>query len=421
MALSDAITGLENDTVFAEWRALRGRSSRSLRRAGRLVEALGLPELLRGVPLLGVVGSKGKGTAAIYASAALASAGLTVGTILSPGVITNLDRIRLNGGTLTDHDYIGVLSKLDGAIRALPPADPEDGYLSPGGLFMIGGLDFLARAGCDAIVVEAGIGGASDELSLFELDTVVVTGVFGEHLNLLGPTVVDVATNKSAVITGATRHAFTVPQSPEVQDVIEARCKDVGIELTILDSRPSTDAEGLYPPGFSGMNAELGATAGLSLAEAITGRRPPEAVIVSTIQSVSYPGRLSIHESGTARVVVDSAVSRAGLASALQFSMQVFGAEPQQVLVSIPRDKDLAGFIAELGDVDTRRIFIALDTHLRYPEPADWPWEWEELADLPALLSAGDTLAVGTVSFSAEVLDALGVRADVLFSVAPPA
>jgi dihydrofolate synthase/folylpolyglutamate synthase len=131
---------------------------------------------------------------------------------------------------------------------------------------------------------------------------------------------------------------------------------------------------------------------------------------------VSYPGRLSIHESATGRVVVDSAVSRDGLASALRFSEQQFGRVPDTVLVSLPRDKDLAGFIDVLSDVAARRIFVGLDTHLPYPRPDEWPWEWVESADVPALLAAGDTLAVGTVSFSAEVLRVLGVSADVLFS-----
>ena len=421
MALSDEITELENRVVFAEWAQLRHRSSRSLDRAHRLVDALGLPELLHDTPLLGVVGSKGKGTAAIYASAALASAGLKVGTILSPGVITNLDRIRVNGRNLSEQAYVGVLSTLDDAIRALPPVNPELGYLSPGGLFMIGGLAFLAGAGCDAIVVEAGIGGASDELSLFPLDTVVLTGIFGEHLDILGPTVIDVTTNKSAVITEATRRAFTVPQSAAVADVIVARCQEMGAQLTVVDTSTSVGDPTLYPPGFSGMNAQLGTAAGLSLVESILGSRPPESAIASTIRSVSYPGRLSIHESATARVIVDSAVSREGLVSALRFSSETFGKPPDRILVSLPRDKDFEGFVTELRSVAVPRIFVGLTTHLRYPERADWPWEWVDASALPAVLSAGDTLAVGTVSFSAEVLRVLDVNADVLFEgpVAP--
>jgi dihydrofolate synthase / folylpolyglutamate synthase len=416
----EKIRAIEESIVFKERAEHRGTSSRSIARAALLVERLALRERLRGIPLLGVVGSKGKGTAAIFASAALASAGLKVGTVLSPGVISNIDRFRVDGRKPSEEDYLGVLAKLDETIDALDPVDPADGYLSPGGLFMLGGLDFLATAGCDVIVVEAGIGGASDELSLFDLDTVVVTGIFGEHLELLGPTVVDVAKNKSAVITAATRHAFTLTQTPEVQAVIAAQSLKVGAELTVVDPVLSIDDRRLFPPGFSGRNAELGTVAGLSLAEAIIGTRPSEKTIVATIGSVVYPGRLSVHETEAGRVVVDSAVSRDGLVSALLFAELTFERKPEQVLVSLPRDKDLVGFIAELKDVDVRRVFVDLDTQLKYPDRSEWPWDWVDVADLPALLGSGDTLAIGTVSFSAEVLRVLEVDTDVLFS-APPA
>ncbi len=416
----DELTALEDRVVFREWSEFRGASARSLARADLLAQRLGLHEALRGIPLLGVVGSKGKGTAAIFASAAIASAGLTVGTVLSPGVVSNRDRFRVDGRNLSEEDFVGVLSRLEEGARDLPPVDPADGYLSPGGLFMLGGLAYLAAARCDVIVVEAGIGGASDELSLFELNTVVVTGIFGEHLDLLGPTVVDVAKNKAAVITAATHRAFTLPQSAAVRDVIETQCANAGAELTVVDPVLSIDDRELFPPGFSGRNAELGTIAGLSLAEAIIGTRPSEKTIIATLRSVVYPGRLSVHETDAGRVIVDSAVSRDGLVSGLLFSVKTFDRVPDQVLVCLPREKDLDGFIAELRDVETRKVFIGLHTHLHLPDPGEWPWEWIDVDDLPGLLGSGDTLAVGTVSFSAEVLRVLGVNTDVLFS-APPA
>jgi dihydrofolate synthase/folylpolyglutamate synthase len=309
---------------------------------------------------------------------------------------------------------VSVLSRIGDARATLPPIDPEDGYLSPVGSFLMGGLDFLARAGCDVIVAEAGIGGASDELSLFALDTVVVTGVFGEHLDLLGPTVIDVARNKSAVITEATRSVFTLPQPAEIRDVIVARCESVAAELTVVGDAP-IDRE-LFPPGFSGINARLGTTAGSSLAEAIVGEPPEDEALRATVRSVSYPGRLSVHPFGSGRVVVDSAVSRDGLVSALAFAAEALDGPPPQILVSLPREKDLGGFIEELRDVAARRVFVGLTTHLQYPDRDEWPWEWADVRDLPALLASGDTLAIGTVSFSAEVLRVLGVNADVLFA-----
>src|SRR5258705_13415050 len=80
---------------FREWSARRRDQKRSLSRARKLAERLGIAHL--DVPVLTVVGSKGKATASIYASATLAAHGFRVGTLTSPPIITNRERIRING------------------------------------------------------------------------------------------------------------------------------------------------------------------------------------------------------------------------------------------------------------------------------------------------------------------------------------
>src|SRR5690625_5048772 len=86
----------EEIVIFDEWRTLRHVSSRSLARTRALLQVLGYAPDDVGHSTLGVVGSKGKGTAAAYASAALAGLGHRVGTVMSPGVISNADRIRID-------------------------------------------------------------------------------------------------------------------------------------------------------------------------------------------------------------------------------------------------------------------------------------------------------------------------------------
>lgn len=75
----------EEIVVFDEWRTLRHHSSRSLTRTRALLDALGYEPHDTDHHILGVVGSKGKGTTAAYASACLAGVGHRVGTVMSPG------------------------------------------------------------------------------------------------------------------------------------------------------------------------------------------------------------------------------------------------------------------------------------------------------------------------------------------------
>ncbi|MDX2025853.1 hypothetical protein, partial [Microcella sp.] len=111
------------------------------------------------------------------------------------------------------------------------------------------------------------------------------------------------------------------------------------------------------------------------------------------------------------------AVSRDGFENALAHVERVTGASPALTLVSVPREKDLAGFRAVAAGLSGRVVFVALErVHLHYPERDEWPGEWATAHELPALLrSAPTVLAIGTASFSAEVLRHCGVDTDRVF------
>ena len=440
----------EEEVVFSEWRALRRRATRSLARTRQLLEVLGCDPAAAPHRTLGVVGSKGKGTAAAYSSAALAGSGLRVGTVMSPGVVSNADRIRIDGVALDDETRRWALEQVQRGREQLPEATAESGYLAPTGLFIVMAMLVFAETGVQAVVAEAGIGGASDDLSHWPLDGVAVTGIFGEHLDLLGPEVADVARDKTAVITDETEFCLSFPQDPVPAAVLRARCEATGTSLLA----PSPRAEGLVghlPTGLQRTNAAVGVAAGLALADRLPGAAsagaqrhdeeksrsllpggdgegeernilrdaPPQVSqrLSRAVASVTYPGRMSVHTTpGGRRCVVDSAVSEAGLAAALAFAESRLP-KVDLVLVCLPPSKDLTGFIRGLRDFAGRRIFVELpEAYTGMPDRSDWPWEWADQEALPGLLEAGDSLAVGTVLYTSHVLGLLGAEAQRLFA-----
>ncbi len=418
--LSADTVDLESRTVFREWNSYRSESHRSLTRARGLAEQLDIPGRLKDVPTVGVVGSKGKGTAALFASAALSAAGLKVGTILSPGVVTNLDRVLVDGRSLREQDYRTLLLLLDDELDRVTPVDVDDGYLSPTGLFMLLGLREILDQHCDVVVIEAGLGGLSDELSLFPLSALVITQIFGEHREILGPTIADIARDKSGVMTSATSLVYYLSQLQPAESVIVKTATALGIVPTRIDETVAEVNSTHFPPGYSRMNAAIGTAAGVAVGEFITGEEHDRARLSDAIASVTYPGRLSVHSFGETSLVVDSAISRNGLVSALEFARLTFGQIPSSILVSLGADKDLDGFIRELRTIESRIVFVDFaDTHLTFPDRTDWPWEWADISQLPDLLVGPNVLAVGTISFSSKVLELVGVDTDHLF-VPPP-
>lgn len=441
------IAEYEEQVVFAEWRELRQVSSRSLPRMRALMELLDYCPEEAAHRTVGVVGSKGKGTATAYASAAASSGGSRVVTVMSPGVLSNADRIRVAGTAASEDLRRRALERIYAARLQLPPATESSGYLAPTGLFLLMGFLVAREVRADVVVAEAGIGGASDDLSHWPLDGVIVTGIFGEHLDLLGPAVEDVARDKSAVITARTQWVVTCPQTPSVQAILQARCQQIGAQLVTPEAareRWIDQAVSHLPVGFAQENAAAGVIAGVTISTSpLTETHVSKLSAVA--RSVRYPGRLSVHEVpagagassvGTGRrCVVDSAVSRTGLRAALSCAEDQFGGAGQ-VLVCLPPSKDVAGFVAELDGFSGPKVFVEMPgAYVGTPERSEWPagpgWEWVRLDDLGGqgvhqaqgsaqlldLLHRADSLAVGTVLFTSLTLRTVGADAAQLFTV----
>lgn len=406
---------LESRTVFAEWSALHDAAKRDLRRAALVRDALGLTRADL-PPILGIVGSKGKGTTTIHASAVLKAAGLKVGTLQSPGAVTNLDRYRIDGVRLSPAEYAAALTRTDEVRRSLPA--PEGAYLSPTGFFTLSGIAAFAAAGCDAIVAEAGLGGRSDELSLLPLTGLAMSEVFLEHTAILGATIREIAADKAGAAGDATAFIDHLAQSVEAEVAIRARGAELGAVVRRIEL-PTTAQAAWLPGGMNARNALLGATAAGDLLATIGRSQLDDAAVAAAIAKVRNPGRLSTHETATGAVLVDSAVSRDGLHAAIEAAPRLLGGTPDRIIVSIGVDKDLDGFIDELAPIGSRHpdrvVFVDLPgTHLHYPDRATWPFAWVGVDELPALLT-GRVVAVGTVSFSSTVLETLGVDTTTLF------
>ncbi|MFD0905325.1 folylpolyglutamate synthase/dihydrofolate synthase family protein [Actinomadura sediminis] len=385
---------------FREWEARAPGERRSLRRARALADALGV--LPPGVPVLTVVGSKGKGTAAVYASAYLAAAGLRVCTVTSPGLRSNRDRIRIDGRAVTTGELGALAETLERRIAGLPGR--SDGYLSPAGLFMLAGLVRARRAGADAIVLEAGMGGRSDEVSLVRADVAAITPVFLEHAGVLGDTPAEIAREKRGVAGPGTR----VVSAPQTDDVAAA--------LEPAEVVPPGDPEfaDVLPPGLGRTSAELG----IAAARRLLGRDAPPARARDVLASVVLPGRLSAHTvpgSGT-EVLVDSAIDRTGVRAALAAARARWGGV-DHVLVCLPDHKDLDGAVAALDGLAVTFVRLPLP-HLRFTRPLPRGWRVAEAAEVtPAAIAAlgRRVLAVGTVYFTAAVLDAVDADTERVF------
>ena len=217
--LTRALTDYERSAAFH-----RGEVGWSLRRMRRLVAALGDP--LRGVPVLHVAGSKGKGSVCLLAEALLRAHGLRTGLYLSPHVDRWTERIQVGGRELAAGEMgAGIEAVLRRAARA--------GIEMPTLFETLTAAAFVAfrRARVDVAVVEVGIGGRLDATNVVAADVSVVTALELEHTAVLGRTLRAIAAEKAGILRRGTWGLSGVPAEAPVATVLRAAARCAGVPL----------------------------------------------------------------------------------------------------------------------------------------------------------------------------------------------
>lgn len=398
-----------DDVFFSEWNNRAQGSRRSIHRARQISAVLKLEDL--GFPIVMVVGSKGKGTAATYVSAALAALNLKVVTITSPALLVNNERIRLNGEQISDADFAMLGVQLSKAMSQVPVS--ESGYLSPTGAYTVAGVLFAKLISADVLVMEEGLGGLSDEISIFKPRVLVVTPIFLEHTGILGTTVPEIAEDLLGVCSPETQIIVSAPQVKDAMDVIQSKQSRL---LELQHNRDLLPANVSWPAGLSKENAELGVLAAFEMLKVLKIDFEKSSV-VTTLNTVTLPGRLSIHTSESGSLwVVDSAISGDGTRAARAFFEDNLGT-PDVVLASFPDDKGVADCYSQLQGL--KLVAVAADSsNLRYQSEYHPQLPVSFLDVVKSVDHAGKKiLAVGTISFVGEVLDYLGVNAVKLFDL----
>jgi dihydrofolate synthase/folylpolyglutamate synthase len=174
-----------------------------LARLAELLDALSVDrERLRRTSVV-VTGSNGKGSTAAFCAGIGRACGLRTGLFTSPHLYRCNERIRVDGAEIGDGDLARLTSRIEAAITAIAQRSGEK-FGAFEALFALACLHF-GESGCEFTVFEAGIGGRYDPVRLVGALLTCVTSVDYEHVELLGPSLELIASDKSdASATGGT-------------------------------------------------------------------------------------------------------------------------------------------------------------------------------------------------------------------------
>jgi len=178
-----------------------------------------------------VAGTNGKGTVAKTLETLLGGeCDGAVGLFTSPHLMRTTERIRSFGRDLSDEEFVTVFAKVEATVNQYGLSHFEILTLMMAEVFFGGWI----RPCVLWAVIEVGVGGRLDPTRLIPHNTSVVTTLALDHVDLLGPTLRDIAREKFAIVDdGGLLVHRALPWAEIESDVVRTCAPDRSIRRVI--------------------------------------------------------------------------------------------------------------------------------------------------------------------------------------------
>jgi dihydrofolate synthase/folylpolyglutamate synthase len=196
----------------------------NLERMFALMVSLGDPHTQ--YPVIHVAGTKGKGSVSALAASALTAAGYKTGLYTSPHLQDYAERIQVDGRPIPHGELAELVEEIKPAVARVP-------YLTTFEITTALGFLYFARQGCDAAVIEVGLGGRLDATNIVTPRVSVITSLSLDHTLVLGDTLAKIAGEKAGIIKPGVP-VVSASQKDEALEVLVRIAGERGCDFTLV-------------------------------------------------------------------------------------------------------------------------------------------------------------------------------------------
>ncbi|TWT72009.1 bifunctional folylpolyglutamate synthase/dihydrofolate synthase [Crateriforma conspicua] len=150
------------------------------------------------IPTIHIAGTKGKGSVAMMIAAGLSAAGVRTGLYTSPHLHHLEERFRIDGKPCRPDQLDDLIEQSIPICRQM--ADQEVGQPTFFELTTALALLHFRQQGCQAQVIEVGLGGRLDSTNVIQSSLSVITSIGLDHQSVLGHTKAAIAAEKAGII-----------------------------------------------------------------------------------------------------------------------------------------------------------------------------------------------------------------------------
>jgi len=151
----------------------------------------------KGLKIVHIAGTKGKGSTAHYASSLLESLGnIKVGLYTSPHVLKINERIKINSEEISDREFILLIEKYSDYIIKYGETEKPTYF----DILTFLAITYFICNTCDYAVLETGLGGRLDSTNFCLPEVSIITSISFDHTAVLGNTLKEIAGEKAGII-----------------------------------------------------------------------------------------------------------------------------------------------------------------------------------------------------------------------------
>ncbi len=367
----------------------------SLERMRRLLDLLGNPhDQLKCVQ---VAGTKGKGSTCTMLSNMLRRNGFTVGLYTSPHLVDLRERIMIDGQMIAHSDLVDTLRTIEqhqGKLAKNPPSFFD--------ILTAAALRHFAEQAVDIAVLETGLGGRLDSVTVCSPLVTGLAQISLDHMNVLGRDLPTIAREKAGIMKRGVP-TISVEQESSVMRVFDEVAQHVGSPLEYLGktidfsfrfeanrelgphtrvciTTPTSRWEHLPVP-LRGEHQAHNCGLALAMLDKLKacGFEVTEEHLVAGLSETKLPGRME-QVWNEPRIIVDGAHNAASI-TALTRALGAHVSYDSLVLIfGCGQDKDVTGMLKQLALGADKIIFTRAKNNPRAAEPEELQHKFNELS-----------------------------------------
>lgn len=341
----------------------------------RSLQALDRPD--RAYRSLHITGTNGKTSVCRMTAALLQASGMKVGLYTSPHLGQFRERISINGQPLGDQELVDACNHLKSLV------DWAGILMSPFEFLTVAAFFAFRAAEVDYAVVEVGIGGRADATNVIAPEVSVITNVDYDHMEILGDTLEQIATEKSGIIKPFTP-VVCGPMQDGPRSLVLSRAEH--LRAPVVSFGHEYEATDFVRAGYQGTctirvgdatwegftldspAAFMATNAAHALAAYDILRRRglvatlDTATIRKTFAHVRLPACCKVL-AGDPTIVIDGAHNASAAANLSSTIRSIRDSRRTVLLLSLPREKEVDKIIRHLAEVGADHAIFT-----RYPE-----------------------------------------------------